>query len=306
MSVMTEAELKLQTMETELAEARQAAAKSEHEVSELTSQLHGVNDEIARLNRELQENLAKMRGFQDELSKSSKLSELGRLTATIAHDIRNPLGSIRTSSFILARHLKDGPEAALKPLERINKGVDRCDVIINELLDYARSKTLQLETVNFDSWITQTINEHKGDAIQAALVECDFGLGDSEVDFDPSRMDRAFVNLMSNAVEAMIGKEGAMLENPTENPKIVIKTQRTGRGIEVSVTDNGPGISEEDMEKVFNPLFTTKSFGVGLGLSAVQKIFEEHGGGLEVSSTLGNGATFTGWFLEKQAQSAAA
>ena len=74
----------------------------------------------------------------------------------------------------------------------------------------------------------------------------------------------------------------------------------------ITVADNGPGITEEDMEKIFNPLFTTKSFGVGLGLSAVQKVFEEHGGGLEVSSTLGNGATFTGWFLEKQPQSAAA
>lgn len=306
MNAMTEAEIKLQAMETELAAARQAAATSQQEVRELTDQLHGVNDEIARLNRELQENFAKMRDFQDELSKSSKLSELGRLTATIAHDIRNPLGSIRTSSFILTRQLKDGPEAALKPLERIKKGVDRCDVIINELLDYARSKTLQLETVSFDSWLLQTINEHKGDAIQAALVECNLGLADTEVDFDPSRMDRAFVNLMSNAVEAMVGKEGSLLENPTQNPKIVITTRQTDRGIEVSVTDNGPGISDEDMEKVFTPLFTTKSFGVGLGLSAVQKIFEEHGGGLEVTSTPGNGATFTGWFPQKQAQNVAA
>ncbi len=216
---MTETETRIQTLEAELVAARQATAKAEHDARELTNQLQGVNDEVVRLNRELQDSVAKMRDFQDELSKSSMLSELGRLTSTISHDIRNPLGSIRTSAFIVERQVKDAAPNAMKPLERIKKGVDRCDVIINELLDFARSKTLNLEKLNFDDWVMQAIAEHKGNAIQAVVVETDLGLNGAECAFDPSRMDRAFVNLLTNAAEAMVGKEGSPIENPTANPK---------------------------------------------------------------------------------------
>ena len=306
MNERNDTESKLQALELELSAARLAAAKSEQDVRDMTDKLQQVNEQIAKLNRDNQASIEKIRDYQYELEKSAKLTELGQLTATIAHEIRNPLGSIRTSSFVLERQLKDGPENALKPLARIKKGVDRCDVIITELLDFARTKALDLVPVNLDDWIQQTIQEHKGEAIQAVVVETDLGLRGAEVTFDPSRMDRALVNMMSNAVEAMVGKGGHDIENPTMNPKIIIATKRTDRGIEISVTDNGPGIKDEDLQKIFDPLFTTKSFGVGLGLSAVKKIFEQHGGSLEVSTAPGQGATFTGWIGDKGTMIAAA
>ena len=79
-------------------------------------------------------------------------------------------------------------------------------------------------------------------------------------------------------------------------PNIKIESRRTARGIEISVTDNGPGISAENLQKIKEPLFTTKSFGTGLGLPAVEKILEQHDGGLEITSKPGEGASFTAWF----------
>ena len=299
-------ETKLKAMQADVDAARLSAVKWEAEAREAKAKVSAQGDELAKLKDELETSTAQLREMQDELLKSAKMSQLGQLTATIAHEIRNPLGSIRTSSFILERQLKDTNEKALKPLERIKNGVTRCDVIITELLDFARSRALQPETHVFDDWVLETIKEHKGDSIQAVTVEFHQGLRGSSIAFDPSRIERALVNMLSNAVEAMVGKADQPLENPTPNPKIVVSTKRTSRGVELSVTDNGPGINEGDMEKIFAPLFTTKSFGVGLGLAAVQKIFEQHGGGMEATSKPGEGATFTGWIKEDEAQTEAA
>jgi signal transduction histidine kinase len=104
------------------------------------------------------------------------------------------------------------------------------------------------------------------------------------------------VNLLLNASEAMVGKEKlGVVENPTANPVIRIESRRTARGIEISVSDNGPGIAPENLDKIFEPLFTTKNFGTGLGLPASVNIAERHGGGLAAASKPGQGATFTLW-----------
>jgi signal transduction histidine kinase len=101
---------------------------------------------------------------------------------------------------------------------------------------------------------------------------------------------------MSNASEAMVGKGDDPARIATSNPRIEIVTARTERGIEISVKDNGPGIASENLAKILEPLFTTKNFGTGLGLPAVEKILEQHGGGLSIASQPGQGATFTAWF----------
>ncbi len=123
-------------------------------------------------------------------------------------------------------------------------------------------------------------------------------------------MRRVIANLLLNASEAMVGKskEGA-IDDATANPLIKIESRQTARGIEISVTDNGPGIAPENLERIFEPLFTTKSFGTGLGLPASVNILERHGGGLDVASTPGSGAVFTMWIpatAAPQAESRAA
>jgi signal transduction histidine kinase len=174
--------------------------------------------------------------------------------------------------------------------------VTRCDDIISQLLDFARTKSLQSELLAFDDWLSRLIEEEAQRLPEVVAIECHLGLGEEKVTFDPARMSRVLINLLSNASEALVGKGDDLAKFAATSPRIVITSKRTMRGIEISVADNGLGISEENLKKIFEPLFTTKSFGTGLGLPAVEKILEQHGGGLEVSSTQGNGAVFTAWF----------
>ncbi len=250
---------------------------------------------MARLNGELARNLAMLREAQDENLRKGKMAQLGQLTATVAHELRNPLGAVRTSAFLLARKVKDKGLGIEPQIERINNGITRCDNIISQLLDFARSKAIQPERVNFDDWLTQLIEEEAERLPPSLAIECHLGIGGNAA-IDPARMTRAIGNLLNNASEALVGKGDEAAKPAVPNPTIVVSSALTARGYEVSVADNGPGIAPEHMEKILEPLFTTKNFGTGLGLPAVQKIMEQHGGGLDVASEPGKGARFTLWW----------
>ena len=129
-----------------------------------------------------------------------------------------------------------------------------------------------------------------------ATGDAQLGMGGVAAGIDPARMSRVLINLMSNASEAMVGKGVDPAKFAVKEPRISIASSATVRGFEISVADNGPGIAPENLDKVFEPLFTTKSFGTGLGIPAVQKIMEQHGGGLEVRSAPGQGAEFIAWW----------
>ncbi len=280
----------------QLRKAKSASDMAGQEARELATQLQEMNGDIADLNKELNANMRKLRETQDDVIRKGKMAQLGQLTATVAHDIRNPLGSIRTSTFLLRRKFSSDNPTMTKPLDRIEKGVARCDGIITELLDFARSKDLNLKVQDFDEWLLNTVRETAEQLPQQVSFECSLGLAGKNINFDADSLARAIVNFLNNASEAMVGKGNEVPATPTQNPTISIASCLTSRGIEISVSDNGPGISEENMKKILDPLFTTKSFGVGLGLPAVEKIFEKHQGGMEIHSIEGQGATFTGWF----------
>ncbi len=280
----------------QLRKAKSASDMAGQEARELATQLQEMNGDIADLNKELNANMRKLRETQDDVIRKGKMAQLGQLTATVAHDIRNPLGSIRTSTFLLRRKFSSDNPTMLKPLDRIEKGVTRCDGIITELLNFARTKDLNLKVQDFDEWLLNTVRETAEQLPQQVSFECSLGLANKDVNFDADSLTRAIVNFLTNASEAMVGKGNEVPANPTQNPLISVTSSLTSRGIEISVSDNGPGITEENMKKILDPLFTTKSFGVGLGLPAVEKIFEKHQGGMEIHSIEGQGATFTGWF----------
>ena len=269
--------------------------KSRREAVELSDQLQSMNEDIVILNKDLSRNIKVLRETQDKVIRKGKMAQLGQLTATVAHDIRNPLGTVRTSAFLLRRKfIKDNPKME-KPLERIEKGVNRCDAIISELLDFARSKTLSAQLRNLDDWLISLLKEQLPALPAEITIEFHPGLGDTETAFDPDSLSRAIINFLTNASEAMVGKGGDAPAKPTTNPKIIISTRRTERGTEISVKDNGPGISAENLEKIRDPLFTTKAYGVGLGLPAIENIFEQHKGGLDIHSVAGKGAELIGW-----------
>jgi nitrogen fixation/metabolism regulation signal transduction histidine kinase len=124
-------------------------------------------------------------------------------------------------------------------------------------------------------------------------VEFEPGLSGITARFDPSRMYRVIVNFLTNASEAMVGKGDDPGKFAASEPRIVISTAMVNRGIEIACADNGPGIPEDVLNKIREPLFTTKTFGVGLGLPAVEKILDEHGGSLRIETRIGHGTRMT-------------
>ena len=217
----------------ELQATNEELEQSQAEAIGFAGELQKVNDEVSKLNRDLEENFRKLAEAQDEIVRKGRMAQLGLLTATVAHELRNPLGSVRTSAFLLQRKLGDGVQGAASLIDRINNGVVRCDNIITQLLDFSRSRSPQVQDTAVDEWLLKTAEEEAQKLPAAVEVECVLGLGDAEVPFDQSQMSRAIINLMSNASEAMVGKGDDPERFTTPSPKITIQSMQTLRGVEI-------------------------------------------------------------------------
>lgn len=277
----------------DMVEAEKQRADQAREESDLArAETERINGEVAELNRNLADKIGLLREAQDEIVKKGRMEQMGQLTATIAHELRNPLGAVRTSAFLVekkTRGLNLGVEALM---QRINNGIQRCDNIITQLLDYSRNKPLQCKEGNLDEWLSRVVSEEAAKLPQTVMIELGLGLDDRPVPFDEARLQRAIINLISNAVEAMTTGPRREAGAPAEN-KLWISTRfGTADTIVIRVEDNGPGISPENLAKVREPLFTTKSFGTGLGIPAIEQIARQHGGRIEIYSRHGMGASF--------------
>jgi signal transduction histidine kinase len=260
-----------------------------------SKEIQTINSDMGTLNRQLSDNLTKLREAQDDALRKGKMAQLGNLTATVAHELRNPLSTVRTSAYLLARKIKDKGLDVDPQLLRINNGIIRCDNIITQLLDFSRSKAVKAEPTVLDVWLEKLVQAEAQKLPEIVSIECYFGLGDMLVDVEPGRLERAIINLLYNASEALVGKGDDPKARYRNDPVIRIVSRMTERGAEVAVSDNGPGISAENLAKIREPLFTTKNFGTGLGIPAVEQILEQHNGGLEITSVEGQGASFTLW-----------
>ncbi|MDE2445467.1 MAG: PAS domain-containing protein [Alphaproteobacteria bacterium] len=272
--------------------ATRSAIVSVVDVSE-NVELKRINDEIVRLNNDLAENVRLLHDAQDALVRKGRLEQMGQLTATIAHELRNPLGAIRTSAFVMERRLRDSPVDLDAQFLRIKNGVTRCDNIIAQLLDFARGKQLDCKLMNFDEWLSRILEEEVARMPASVNVQCLLGLGDTRMCFDPGRLQRAIINLLANASEAMVGADGNEKLPDSRQAQISISTFLDGASVGISVIDNGPGMSPEVVERIREPLFTTKSFGTGLGVPVIEQIVTQHGGTLEIASEPGVGSSFT-------------
>ena len=257
------------------------------------AELKRINDEVSRLNLELATNVQQLRDAQDALVKKGRMEQMGQLTATIAHELRNPMGAIRTAAFVMERKLRDKGMEVEQHLQRINNGIIRCDAIITQLLDFSRTKKIVAQPSDLDAWLENAVAEEAKRLPATITITCLLGLQGRHVPFDQDRMRRAIVNLMANAAEAMVGKGDVCLVPGIGAPHIEIKTSIDGEYAVICVNDNGPGMTAEVLAKVREPLFTTKSFGTGLGVPAIEQITVQHGGVLEITSQVGKGASFS-------------
>jgi signal transduction histidine kinase len=245
-----------------------------------------AHQEIRTLNQDLErrvyERTAELRAAQAEILSKERLSALGQLTATVAHELRNPLSSIRNTLFTIKETLAQSATGFERPVSRMERSIARCDGIISDLLDYSRVSDLRRRPVTADKWLEETLDDQpKADGV---TIIRKFAAAGCRINVDTERMRRVVVNLLDNAIQAMAESGVAAMER-----LVVIATRVTQGDFELVIEDTGPGIPAEIMPKIFEPLFSTKSFGTGLGLPTVKQIVEQHGGSIVIESVLGQG-----------------
>jgi signal transduction histidine kinase len=225
--------------------------------------------------------------------KTSRMEQIGSLTATVAHELRNPLGAVRTSSFTLGRMWPNRDERVDRAFARINHGVERCDNLITQLLDFSNLGESEKRTLNFDSWLESTLHEMASTLHASIELSCALGAQGVKVDVDGAQMKQAITKLLINASEAMISPSGDRETTNKDAPLITITTEPKNGTLVMSLQDNGHGIRAENLPRLTEPFFTTKSFGAGLGLPTVQRIVEQHSGTLSIQNASEAGAIVT-------------
>jgi signal transduction histidine kinase len=244
-------------------------------------------DEIGELGRTLdvfREKGRENRRLAAELVQQERLLALGQLTATVAHELRNPLSAIRNTVYTF-RELGKGLNLE-RPIERIERSISRCDRIIGDLLDFTRVRELHKNNVSFDKWLDEVLNDQK--LPPGIVLVRNLSAPGYVLNFDSDRMRQVVINLVDNAAQAMSAGD-----NPPGNGRVVVTTAARLNVFEMVIADNGPGISAENLARVFEPLFSTKSFGTGLGLPMVKQVIEQHNGKVDIASTPGRGTKIT-------------
>jgi signal transduction histidine kinase len=242
------------------------------------------------LERRVAERTAELKAAQEQLLLSERLATLGQLTATVSHELRNPLGTIRSSAFVVRESADRENDRTRRALDRIDRNVERCDRIIDELLDFTRDRPLDIQPVVIDGWLAELLDGV--DLPEGIKREVDLQCGAASVPFDPESLRRCIINVHENACHALNTKRQ---ELPDANLRLVIRTRMTTDRLEVRVEDTGIGIKAEVLPRIFEPLFSTKGFGVGLGLVITRKIIRSHGGDIAISSVEGQGTQVLLW-----------
>ena len=220
---------------------------------------------------------------QEQLIRNEKLAVLGQLAGGVGHELRNPLGVISNAVYYLSMVQPDADPKIKKYIQMIATETRNAEKIISDLLDFARIKSVDKVKVNFDELISYTLERRPSP--EGIILVKNIPTELPEVDVDPKQIDQVLENLIVNAYQAM--PDGGTLTISAE------ETVRVGRTfIKVTVKDTGEGITNENLPKMFEPLFTTKTKGIGLGLAVSKKLLEANEGEIEVKSEQGKGAEF--------------
>ena len=249
----------------ELAEASRTAARKAEAAAE----------QLSEANLRLQEAQAAVR-------RSERLAALGQLSAGLAHELRNPLGTVKASAELLAKTVQGNNEVAREMAGFISSEVDRTNSLVTRFLDFARPLALRLEETDLAQVIDEAVAEigQHVPPFNVAIYK------NYSPDIPPFLLDRQLIerviyNLLLNAAQAS-----------PPGGSVTVKTRQLEGTVEVAVIDRGSGIEPKHLESIFNPFFTTKSAGVGLGLAIVSKIVDEHQGRITVESEQGAGTVF--------------
>lgn len=231
----------------------------------------------------VEERTRELKKSQERLLISERLTAIGELATMVAHDLRNPLTSIRTAGYyiknVCPHHVDAECKTTREMLDVIEQETLFADNIINDLLDFAAKRPLQKKKQNINKLVEVSLM--LSNIPEKIKVKRKFARK-AIAPIDAKQLERVFLNLTKNAVQAM-----------PNGGKLTIKTSETKDHIEITFTDTGVGIPEGNMSKIFTPLFTTKAKGIGMGLVICKRIVEQHGGTINVKSKVGKGTTVT-------------
>ncbi|MCH8011561.1 MAG: HAMP domain-containing protein [Candidatus Marinimicrobia bacterium] len=222
---------------------------------------------------------------QERLVRTERLAAIGELSGGVAHELRNPLGAIKNAAYYIKRRLlgsdlvKDEPKIG-EFLEIMDEEIETSNQVITDLMDFSRVNPPKLSPTKLEAVVDSALS--RLEVKENVKVVLEFDPSFPEVAVDTEQLRRAFGNLIKNADEAM-----------PEGGTLTITAKTVNGFVELQFRDTGQGISEADLPKVLDPLFTTKPKGVGLGLAIINSIIEMHQGSVEVNSKQGEGATFT-------------
>lgn len=226
------------------------------------------------------ENLAPRLEQERELARVRRLAEIGQMTAAIAHELRNPLTSIRGAAQMMRN--ENSLARAREWAAVVEEEVDGLDHLCHQFLDFARPVEVALEPVDLNDLVERALRLDQA-LFQRARVQVNFKAGRRKptIQGDPVRLTQALRNLFRNAVEAM-----------PDGGTLTIQTAKSGKGVRLAIRDTGTGMTEEQVANLFTPFYTTKPQGTGLGLCNVRKVVEAHDGTIRVRTKPGKGAEF--------------
>ena len=230
-------------------------------------------EQLTEANRHIQE-------AEEAMRRSDRLAALGQLSAGLAHELRNPLGTIKASAEMLSRQVSGENEVAREVAGFISSEVDRTNSLVTRFLQFARPLQVKLDTADLAQMLDRAVAAAEREASQITIYR-NYSPEIPPFPFDAELMERVIYNLVINAAQA--SQPGGA---------VTVKTRVAGDTVEIDVIDRGQGIEPKNLDAIFNPFFTTKTSGVGLGLAIVSKIVDEHGGKIAVESEPGKGSVF--------------
>jgi PAS domain S-box-containing protein len=232
-----------------------------------------------RLEEMVDERTRALETTQEALVRREKLAVLGQLAGGVGHDLRNPLGVISNAVYFLNMVLSGADDSVKESLGIILNEVEAAESIVSDLLDFARVRNSERQPTDAIALIKETLS--RCPLPDAVAVEADIPSDVPQVDVDARQIERVLINVITNAHQAM--EDGGVL---------TIGAAQDEHYVSISVGDTGVGIPQEDLNRIFEPLFTTKAKGIGLGLAITKSLVEANGGIINVQSTVGTGSTF--------------
>jgi signal transduction histidine kinase len=270
---------------TELQVANERLQASEEEIRASNEELRATEEELRASNEELQTANEELKETQEQLIRSEKLAAIGKLAGGVGHELRNPLGAIKNAVYYIKGKLTDSELAKREPriiefLGIIDDEISSSNKIINDLLNFSRVGKPAVSPAKIRKVVEDALSYLTVPENIEVINKLDANLPEVEIDADQIR--QVFVNIATNGIQAM-----------PEGGKLIIDAKKEDKFLEVAISDTGDGISEDVIGKIFDPLFTTRAKGIGLGLAVCKSIIERHGGDIGVESKVGEGATFT-------------